>query len=132
MPAPSNVDERHITALHSQHCRGRHTRSAIGTTNLVGAYRLRCSLFICFDIKAVIIWSIGAERIPFLCMFICIGLIGWGLHHVDLKSSVSVVLAYSYVLTSLGEAGDGIKFSRLGYQDTYWVHYDNNRYTTPR
>ena len=87
MPAPSNVDENDISQLCTPNIeeRVRRARSVRGTTNLTGAYRLRRSLFIWFAIKAVIIWSIAVERLLCLCMFICIGFVGRGCHHLELK-----------------------------------------------
>ena len=70
---PSNVDENDISQLCTPNIeeRARRVRSVRGTTNLTGAYRLRRSLFKCFDIKAVIIWSIEVERLLSLHAHLC-------------------------------------------------------------
>ena len=80
MPAPSNVDENDISQLRTPNIEEhvRRVRSVGGTTDLIGAYRLRRSLLICFDIKAVIIWSIEVERLLCLCMLICVDFVGRG------------------------------------------------------
>ena len=80
MPAPSNVDENDISQLRTPNIeeRVRRVRSVRGTTNLTGAYRLRRSLFTCFGIKAVIIWSIEVEHLLCLCMLICVDFVGRG------------------------------------------------------
>ena len=61
-PPPSNVDENDISQLCTPNIE-EGIRSVGGTTNLIGAYRLRCSLFIRIGIKVFDFGSIEVDQL---------------------------------------------------------------------